>query len=65
MTLRFSRGGRATQTRTDETGNYRIVLPAGMYVVRPGTGFSIRPGTVVVVRGRTRVVNLAIDTGIR
>jgi hypothetical protein len=34
-------------------------------VVRPGTGFSIRPGTVVVVRGRTRVVNLAIDTGIR
>ncbi|HEV8102355.1 MAG TPA: hypothetical protein VGP69_01330 [Gaiellaceae bacterium] len=65
VSLRFSRGGRSTQTRTDAIGNYRIVLPAGTYVVRPGTGFSVRPGTVLVVRGRMRVVNFAIDTGIR
>ncbi len=65
VTLRFSRGGRSTQTRTDAAGNYRIVLPAGAYAVRPATGFGIRPGTVLVVRGRMRVVNFAIDTGIR
>lgn len=63
--LSFVRAGRTTQTGTDAAGNYRLALAPGTYVVRPGRGMSIRPAKVLVVRGRLRVVNLSIDTGIR
>ena len=65
VTLSFVRAGRTTQTRTDAAGNYRIVLAAGTYAVRPGRGMFTRPATVRAVRGTMRIANLAIDTGIR
>jgi hypothetical protein len=57
--------GRATTTRN---GTFRIVLPAGSYVIRTEKRFPIggmRPRTVAVMNGRFTVVRLAIDTGIR
>ena len=65
ITLSLLRAGRIVRAKTDATGNYRIVLQAGTYVVRPSTGLLVRPARVVAQRGRMRVVNLAIDTGIR
>jgi hypothetical protein len=57
--------GRAT---TAQNGTFRIVLPAGPYVIRTETRFPIggmRPRTVVVLKGRFTTVQLTIDTGIR
>jgi hypothetical protein len=65
VSLSFVRSGLRTQTRTDANGYYRIALAAGRYAVHPGKGLAIRPASVLSVRGRMRVVNLAIDTGIR
>ena len=65
VTLSFARAGRTTTTRTDLAGNYRLVLAAGTYTVHTGRGRTIRPAKVLVVLGRMRVVNFAIDTGIR
>ena len=65
MALSFVRAGRVRGTRTDASGNYRIALPAGSYTVRPGRGLLTRPANVLVVSGRMRVVNIAVDTGIR
>lgn len=65
VSLSFTSGGRTVATRTDLAGNYRLVLAAGTYRVHPGRGRTIRPANVLVVLGRLRVVNFAIDTGIR
>jgi hypothetical protein len=65
VALSFIRAGRTVRTRTDVSGNYRLVLAAGSYSVRPGSGRTIRPANVLVVRGRVRAVNFSIDTGIR
>jgi hypothetical protein len=65
MALSFVRGGLVRSTRTDVTGAYRIALAPGTYTVHPGRGRSILPASVLVVRGRMRIVNLVVDTGIR
>lgn len=65
ITLSFVRAGRTLRTKTDGAGNYRIVLARGTYVVRPSRGLFVRPAHVIAQLGRMRVVNLAIDTGIR
>ncbi len=65
IALSFVRAGRSTQTRTDAAGNYRIALAPGTYALHPGRGMFTRPAKVLVIRGRIRVVNVAIDTGIR
>ena len=63
--LSFSRAARVVHARTDASGSYRVVLPAGTYAVRSGSGRTVRPAKVLAIRGRLRVVDLAIDTGIR
>jgi hypothetical protein len=63
--LVFQHGSKIYRVTTDGYGNYRIPLSAGSYGVRASKGMSIRPAVVTVVAGRTRTVNLSIDTGIR
>jgi hypothetical protein len=69
MTLVFLRSGRTVMTRTDSRGRYRIVLAPGWWKVSTATapriGSGIEPRTVRVSGARFRVVNFAIDTGIR
>jgi hypothetical protein len=69
VTLRFLRSGRAVaRAVTRAGGRYRIRLRAGTYAVRTNRrpfGAVPTPATVRVVAGRTRRVDLAIDTGIR
>jgi hypothetical protein len=63
----FRRAGRTVSVRTDGTGHYRAVLAAGLWrlaLPHPGIG-SIDPSVVRVAAGRTRTVDIAIDTGIR
>jgi hypothetical protein len=50
---------------TDGSGNYSIALGSGTYLVTASKGVSVRPVSVSVPAGRVRVVNFAIDTGIR
>lgn len=66
--LVFSRAGASVGTRTDRAGSYRISLRPGRWRValdRTGVGTAIEPREILAVAGRTRVVDLAIDTGIR
>jgi len=65
VTLSFKHVVVVYRTTTDGSGYYRIALGSGTYFVTAGKGMSIRPVTVTVVAGRMRIVNLAIDTGIR
>lgn len=68
VVLVFRRAGREARTTTGADGRYRIALAPGTWTVsltRTGLGSRISPREVVVVRGRFRVVDLAIDTGIR
>jgi len=63
------RGGvRVAGARTTQAGTYRILLPAGTYVVRTlrKAPFGSPPGRTVRVRpGRFVVASFEIDTGIR
>jgi len=63
--LSFRHVFRVWKTTTDASGNYRIALGPGSYVLTANRGMSVRPAVVAVAAGRIRVVNLAIDTGIR
>ena len=65
VTLSFRHVVVVYRTTTDGSGYYRIALGSGTYLVTASKGMSIRPVTVTVVAGRMRIVNLAIDTGIR
>lgn len=65
VTLSFRRVFVVHKVTTDASGNYSVALGAGTYLVTASRGMSIRPVSVSVVAGRTRVVNFAIDTGIR
>jgi hypothetical protein len=65
VTLTFRHVIIQTKTATDRYGNYRIGLGPGTYLVTASKGVSVRPVSVTVIAGRTRIVNLAIDTGIR
>ena len=53
------------RTSTDGSGDYRIALRSGAYIVTAGRLRPVRPASVNVVAGRMRLVNLAIDSGIR
>jgi hypothetical protein len=69
VTLVFVRAGvRVAAVTTSGQGTYRVVLPAGRYVVRrlraPLVGGMV-PSIVTVRIGRLSVVNFSIDTGIR
>jgi hypothetical protein len=64
VTLSFRRVFVVHKATTDGSGNYRIALGPGTYLVTASRGMSIRPVTVSV-GGGMRVVNFAIDTGIR
>jgi len=68
--LVFSRAGHAaTRVRVGAGGRYTVRLVAGTYTVReqpsPRIGFGVRPSLVRVVGGKSRRVDLFIDTGIR
>jgi hypothetical protein len=67
--LTFSRRGKVVKSRTDGTGRYRVSLAPGSWNVTttaaPRIGTGIKPRVVSVVAARFRVVNFAIDTGIR
>jgi len=67
--LVFVREGRRVRTRTDGTGHYRVALFPGWWSVKTaGTvriGSGISPSRIRVLAARFRVVDLAIDTGIR
>jgi hypothetical protein len=68
IVLLFGHGGATVRTRTDGAGHYTVTLAAATWRVsldRTGVGTSISPATVRVVAGRTRRVDLSIDTGIR
>jgi hypothetical protein len=68
VVLVFTSAGTTATVRTDRTGDYRITLRPGRWRValnRKGLGTAIEPSEIRVVAGRTRVVNLSIDTGIR
>jgi hypothetical protein len=68
LVLVFRRTGASARTRTDAAGRYRIALAPGAWRVsltRSGLGTAIEPATLHVVAGRTRHVDLSIDTGIR
>jgi hypothetical protein len=65
VTLSFRHLYRVWQVTTDGYGYYRIPLGGGTYLVRANKGVSLRPTIVTVVVGRMRIVNMAIDTGIR
>lgn len=65
VTLSFRHVYRVWQATTDSYGSYRLQLGAGTYVVKANKGMSLRPAVVTVVSGRMRIVNMAIDTGIR
>jgi hypothetical protein len=65
VTLSFRHVFRVWKATTDGSGNYRIALGPGSYVLTANRGMSVRPAVVAVAAGRVRVVNLAIDTGIR
>lgn len=65
VTLSFRHVFRVWKATTDGSGNYRVALGPGSYVLTANRGRSVRPTVVAVVAGRVRVVNLAIDTGIR
>jgi len=65
LTLSFRHVFRVWKATTDRSGNYRIALGPGSYVLTANRGRSVRPAVVAVAAGRVRVVNLAIDTGIR
>jgi hypothetical protein len=67
----YGKGGRSEITRVqiDAKGNYRVELPPGTYVVdinRLGIDRGIDlPTTVDIASGRTTVLDVEIDTGIR
>ena len=65
VTLLFRRGAVVHRTSTDGSGDYRIALRSGAYIVTAGRLRPVRPASVNVVAGRMRLVNLAIDSGIR
>jgi hypothetical protein len=68
VVLVFTRAGASATARTDGSGNYRISLRTGLWRVglgSTGPGSSIEPTDVRVAAGRTRTVDLSIDTGIR
>jgi hypothetical protein len=65
VTLSFRHVFVVTNAVTDGSGYYRVALGPGTYLVKASKGQSVRPVTVSVVAGRTRIVNFAIDTGIR
>ncbi len=65
VTLSFTRGSVVHRTSTDGSGDYRIALRSGAYIVTAVRLRSVRPASVNVVAGRMRLVNLAIDSGIR
>ncbi len=65
VTLSFRHLTRVFLATTDSYGNYRISLGGGTYLVKANKGMSLRPVAVTVVIGRMRIVNIAIDTGIR
>lgn len=65
VTLSFRHVFLVHKTTTDGSGNYSIALGSGTYLVTASRGMSVRPVSVSVVGGRVRVVNFAIDTGIR
>jgi len=65
-TLVFTRLGLAKQVTTDWAGRYRIRLVPGRYAVRVrGARFGFRPTSVFVRADVFRLINFAIDTGIR
>jgi hypothetical protein len=67
----YERDGKTEIERVtgDAEGNYRVVLPAGTYVVdtvRHGVGGAAElPREVSVVAGRVTRLDVDIDTGIR
>jgi hypothetical protein len=61
----FQHAFKIYRVTTDSYGNYRIGLGGGSYGVRSTKGMGVEPAVVTVVTGRMRIVNLAIDTGIR
>jgi hypothetical protein len=68
--LLFERNGRvAARARVGAGGRYSIRLAPGSYLVvvapKPRLGFGIRPRRVYVAGGRSKRVDLSIDTGIR
>jgi hypothetical protein len=68
LRLFFTRAGKTTSTVTNANGFYRVRLRAGTYAVRANLrahGWAPQPDTVRVVAGRTRRVDLHVDTGIR
>ena len=69
VTLLFRRNGTTRRVRSDAEGRYRIILPAGIYVVstveRIGISPNIRPYRVHVRAGHVDTLDFSIDTGIR
>ncbi len=68
LVLVFRRNSVAKQTTTDTEGRYRIALAPGLWRVsltRTGLGTAVEPRELRAVAGRTRKVDLSIDTGIR
>jgi hypothetical protein len=65
VTLSFRHVFLVHKATTDAAGNYRIALGSGTYLVTASKGVSVRPVSVSVPAGRMRVLNFAIDTGIR
>jgi hypothetical protein len=68
VVLTFSRAGVARETRTDQQGGFRILLPPGIYAVRTSAkpfGQTPRPARVHVRAGHSDRIDFTIDTGIR
>jgi hypothetical protein len=65
VTLSFRHVFLVHKATTDASGNYRIALGSGSYLVTASKGMSVRPVSVTVPAGGMRVVNFSIDTGIR
>lgn len=64
--LTFSRSGRSpVGVRTDATGWYRVLLPAGTYAVHASRGMRLTPIRVIVRIGVVSRRDFSIDTGIR